>query len=316
MSQNNAADRLIERILQFQNPSVVGLDPVVGQIPAAYGLQTKDDSMVAVAAAFEAWGRDVIDAVWDIVPAVKPQTAFYEAYGYAGMRAFARTIAYAKARGLIVIEDAKRGDIGNTAAAYAAGHLGRVAGLDGEDHPSYDVDFLTVSPFLGSDSLKPFIETAIAMGKGLFILVRTSNGGAGEVQDAEIPDGRTVSEMLADLVAAQGARCVGAHGYSSIGAVVGATYPEDAIHLRARMPKSLFLIPGYGAQGAAAADAVVALDPKGLGGVINSSRGVLYHHTSESERQTISRSDYQARVRAAAIAMRQEIQRALLLRRS
>ncbi len=310
MNQANAADRLIARILKTENPSVVGLDPVIGQIPAAYYVHAQEP-LEAVADALEAWGRDVIDAVCDIVPAVKPQTAFYEAYGYAGMRAFVHTVAYAKERGLIVIEDAKRGDIGNTAAAYAAGHLGRVATMDGAWMPSYDADFLTVSPFLGSDSLEPFIETAIGQGKGIFILVRTSNGGAGEVQDAVIPDGRTVSEMLADLVAAQGARCVGAYGYSPIGAVVGATYPEDAIRLRARMPQSLFLIPGYGAQGAAAADAVAALDQNGLGGVVNSSRGVLYRHTSESERQTISRSDYQARVRAASLAMREEILRAL-----
>lgn len=311
MKMQNAADRLMEQVQKKDNPSVVGLDPVIEQIPKVYGAKAQGDALQAAADAIEAWGHDVIDAVWDIVPAVKPQTAFYEAYGYAGMQALARTISYAKMRGLIIIEDAKRGDIGNTAAAYAAGHLGRVAGLDGACYPGYDVDFLTVSPFLGSDSLAPLIDTAIAQGKGVFILVRTSNGSAGEVQDAVTPDGRTVSEMLADLVAEGGACCVGAYGYSSIGAVVGATYPEDALHLRARMPQSLFLIPGYGAQGGSAADAVAALDPKGLGGVINSSRAILYRHTSENERQTISRSDYQARVRAASLAMREEIQGAL-----
>lgn len=314
MKKQNAADRLIARIMQTQNPSVIGLDLVIGQIPAAYYAENATDSLLSVADTMERWGRDVIDAVCDIVPAVKPQTAFYEAYGYAGVQALVRTIAYAKERGLMVIEDAKRGDIGNTAAAYAAGHLGRVAGLDGEKFPSYDVDFLTVSPFLGSDSLAPLIDTAIAQGKGVFVLVRTSNTGAGEVQDAVTADGRTVSEMLADFVAARGACCVGAHGYSPIGAVVGATYPAQAATLRARMPQSLFLIPGYGAQGASAADAVASLDAQGLGGVINSSRAVLYRHTSEAERQTVSRQEYQARVRAAALAMREEIQRALFHR--
>jgi orotidine-5'-phosphate decarboxylase len=308
MNMTNVADRLLQRVKELQNPSVIGLDPVIEALPRCYcSLAPEMSGCEAVAAAFEAWGRDVIDAVCDIAPAVKPQMAFYEAYGAEGVRAFENTVAYAKERGLIVVEDAKRGDIGNTARAYAAGHLGEVAGGNDERFPSYDVDFLTVSPFLGADSLQPLIDTALSHGKGIFVLVKTSNPGAPDVQNATLADGRTVSEMLADLVAAQGTRAVGAYGYSPIGAVVGATYPKDAAALRARMPHSLILIPGYGAQGGGAADAVAALDDHGLGGLVNSSRGVLYSHLTDAMRHSCTREEYCQRVREAAIAMRDDL---------
>ena len=308
----NAADRLLARVEQLQNPSVIGLDPVIGELPECYyHLAWALSGCEAVAAAFEAWGHDVIDAVCDMAPAVKPQMAFYEAYGAAGVQAFVRTVSYAKERGLLVVEDAKRGDIGNTARAYANGHLGKVAGVDGKLFSSCDVDFLTVSPFLGGDSLQPLIETALAHGKGVFIMVKTSNPGAGDVQNATLADGRTVSEMLVDLVSTHGATAVGKYGYSPIGAVVGATYPEDAAVLRQRMPHSLFLIPGYGAQGGDASGAVAALDGRGLGGLVNSSRGVLYAHLTPEKRQDCTREQYRSCVREAALNMKNDLAAAL-----
>ena len=317
MNLSNAADRLLERVEKLQNPSVIGLDPVVISLPCCYlSVAQQLTGSEAVGKAFAVWGRDVIDAVWDIVPAVKPQMAFYEAYGAAGVRAFEQTVAYAKARGLIVIEDAKRGDIGNTARAYADGHLGQVAGIGEESFSSYDVDFLTVSPFLGSDSLQPLIDTALQYGKGIFVLVKTSNPGADDVQGACCNDGRTVSEMLADLVAAAGACAVGGYGYAPIGAVVGATRPADAVALRKRMPHSLLLIPGYGAQGGDAAGAVAALDNRGLGGLVNSSRRVLYQHLTDELRNSCTREEYRQRVRAAAIAMRDDLAAAMSKRES
>jgi orotidine-5'-phosphate decarboxylase len=317
MNLSNAADRLLERVEKLQNPSVIGLDPVVISLPCCYlSVAQQLTGSEAVGKAFAVWGRDVIDAVWDIVPAVKPQMAFYEAYGAAGVRAFEETVAYAKEKGLIVVEDAKRGDIGNTARAYADGHLGRVAGVSGEKFFSYDADFLTVSPFLGGDSLQPLIDTALQYGKGIFVLVKTSNPGADDVQSARCGDGRTISEMLADLVSAAGACTVGGYGYAPIGAVVGATWPGDAAALRKRMPHSLLLIPGYGAQGGDATGAVAALDDHGLGGLVNSSRGVLYQHLTDELRNSCTREEYRQRVRAAAIAMRDELNAALAARKS
>ncbi|MBQ7337058.1 MAG: orotidine-5'-phosphate decarboxylase [Clostridia bacterium] len=312
-NENSTVDRLIERILAMKNPSVVGIDPDYSKIPACYhGIGGSDgDTLAAVAAEIEFFGKDIIDAVCDIVPAIKPQMAFYEKYGWAGVRAFERTVAYAKERGLVVIEDAKRGDIGNTAYAYAQGHLSDVEVSGGMRVRGYDVDFLTVSPYLGSESLAPMVDAAVTHGKGIFILVKTSNRSAGEVQDARTARGETVSEMIADYVANEAERAVGAYGYSGIGAVVGATYPQEMRTFRQRMPRSFFLVPGYGAQGGAAADAVGCFCADGLGAVVNSSRGLLYSHMSEQERAACTREEYRARVRAATIHMRDALLDAL-----
>ena len=308
----NIADKLIESIIRLKNPSVIGLDPDMGKIPACYKAgRPVGQPMESAAETIAAFNRDIIDAVADIVPAVKPQMAFYEKYGSCGVSAFEKTVAYAKSRGLIVIEDAKRNDIGNTAQAYADGHLGMVELPDGTCAASLDADFLTVTPFLGSESLRPFVEACIRHNKGIFVLVRTSNASAGEIQDAVTSEGQTVSRCLARYVAAQAEASVGARGYSPIGAVVGATYPEEAVLLRSLMPKSWLLVPGYGAQGGGAKDVLPCFNPDGLGAIVNSSRAILYTHMSDAERACCTREDYRRRVREAAESMRHDLYTAL-----
>jgi len=304
----NTVDRLIENTLKTKNPSVVGLDPDITKIPSCYktGIQSQNP-LEAVAKVIFSFNRDIIDTVYDLVPAVKLQMAFYEKYGSHGVGAFEKTVGYAKSRGLVVIEDAKRNDIGNTARAYADGHLGTVELLDGTRTPTFDADFLTVTPFLGSESLNPFIDACKKHGKGIFILVKTSNISSGEIQDVMTADGSTVSESIAKYVAAQAETFVGRHGYSSVGAVIGATYPEEALILRRIMPKSYFLVPGYGAQGGDAADIVPCFNNDGLGAIVNSSRGILYIHMSDEERTLCCREEYLANVRKATLKMREDI---------
>jgi len=218
-----------------------------------------------------------------------------------------RAIAYAKSKGLVVIEDAKRNDIGNTASAYADGHLGVSELLDGSVMPAMDADFLTVTPFLGSESLDPFIDVCMKNDKGIFVLVKTSNISSGEIQDVIAANGLTVSQSIAIYVSERAGFTVGKHGYSSIGAVVGATYPEEAAVLRRMMPRSYFLVPGYGAQGGGAEDALPCFQDDGLGAIVNSSRGILYTHMSDAERARCSRSEYIDRVRLAVLKMQGDI---------
>lgn len=308
----NAVDRLIEKTLEKKNPAVIGLDPDIEKIPACYkAVKNQDSSFAAVAEAILNFNIDVIDSVAPFVPAIKPQMAFYEKYGSWGVRAFEKTVVYAKDKGLVVIEDAKRNDIGNTARAYADGHLGEVALIDGTSAASLDADFLTVTPYLGSESLQPFIDNCVRYEKGIFVLVKTSNSSAGELQDAVTAKGRTVSLSVADFVAEKALLCVGDYGYSSIGAVVGATYPEEAAVLRKAMPKSYFLVPGYGAQGGRACDVLPSFNQDGLGAVVNSSRGILYSHMSDSQRQICTRAEYIENVRTATATMRADIYDAL-----
>lgn len=308
----NIADMLIESIIRLKNPSVIGLDPDMCKIPACYKMgKTGGNTLESAAEAIAAFNCDIIDAVADIVPAVKPQMAFYEQYGSCGVAAFEKTVAYAKSKGLIVIEDAKRNDIGNTAQAYADGHLGMVELPDGTRAASINADFLTVTPFLGSESLRPFVEACIRHNKGIFVLVRTSNASAGEIQSAMTPDGLTVSQSIARYVASQADVFIGRHGYSPIGAVVGATYPEEAVSLRSLMPDSWLLVPGYGAQGGGAKDILPCFNPDGLGAIVNSSRAILYTHMSDAERACCTREDYRRRVREAANTMQRDIYGAL-----
>jgi orotidine-5'-phosphate decarboxylase len=237
--------------------------------------------------------------------------AFYEKYGSYGVAAFEKTVKYAKAKGLVVIEDAKRGDIGNTARAYADGHLGEVETLDGSLVQSYGVDFLTINPFLGSESLKPFLEVCNKFGKGIFVLVKTSNSSSAEIQDVVTKKGITVSQTVAEYVNNQAQINVGQYGYSPIGAVVGATYPAEATKLRKQMPKSYFLVPGYGAQGGSAEDILPCFNTDGLGAIINSSRALLYSHMTDDERMRSSREDYLKSVRSSVVAMKNDIYREL-----
>lgn len=307
-------DKLINRIIQTKNPSVIGLDPDISKIPRCYKKAETNENMhpfSAVSDMIIRYNMDIIDTIADIVPAVKSQSAFYEKYGSFGWKALENTIAYAKSKGLIVIEDAKRNDIGNTAKAYAEGHLGKVEALNGELVEGMGTDFLTVSPFLGSESLKPFVDICTCNDKGIFILVKTSNSSSGEIQNVINDDGHTISEKIAEYISAQAKNYIGHYGYSSIGAVVGATYPKEAQTLRMIMAESFFLVPGYGAQGGGAKDIISCFDNNGLGAVVNSSRGILYGCMSDRERNSCEKEEYLFNVRNAAVEMKKEIYKEL-----
>ncbi len=286
MHMHNYADRLISAIRLKGNACVVGLDPRLDLMPSfvveAENLTQEDN----VAGSIIRFHRSVLDVVSPMVPAVKLQIAFYEQYGLAGLRAFVETIRLAKERRLIVVVDAKRNDIASTADAYANAFLGMTQ-IEAEARPVFDVDCITVSPFLGRDSLIPFVETCVHHGKGIFILVKTSNPGSRDVQDQVLlRTGRPLYEELAAMVEELGRRAVGDQGYSSIGAVVGATFPEQAKVLRQAMPRSIFLVPGYGAQGGTAADCKVCFNADGLGAVVNASRSITYGHASRKIAET------------------------------
>lgn len=267
------ADRLIERVEATRSHLVVGLDPDLRELPPE--LLDGATDLADAARAIEAFAIAVIDGVADLVPAVKPQSAFFEALGSAGVAALERVEAHARAAGLLVIEDAKRGDIGNTMAAYAAAALGRVR-IDGHELPVHDADAVTVSPYLGPESLEPMIDVARTFGKGLFVLVRTSNPGSGELQDAAIgaADGETLHARVARMVDELGADGVGRRGYADVGAVTGLTYPEQAPVLRELMPRAYLLVPGLGAQGGRPEDFAGFLDADGLGAVAAASRSI------------------------------------------
>ena len=306
-------DKLIENTLKTKNPTVIGLDPDLRKIPRCYKVNARSEAnaLAAVADVIYQFNRDILDTVAPLVPAVKPQMAFYEKYGSYGVAALEKTVRYAKAKGLVVIEDAKRNDIGNTAEAYAAGHLGKVEALDGSLVSSIDADLLTVTPFLGSESLHPFLEACSRWKKGIFVLVKTSNSSSGEIQDVKADHGLTVSQNIARYIDGQADRFAGAYGYSSIGAVVGATYPEEAAVLRCMMPKSYFLVPGYGAQGGGVTDILPCFQSDGLGAIVNSSRGILYAHMSDAVREQCSKEEYLDNVRESVVKMQQEIYGAL-----
>lgn len=305
------SDRLIKRIIELKSPIVVGLDPVIGRIPSVFKAGVAD-TFEGAADCIVAFNRAIIDAVCDYVPAVKPQLAFYELYGFAGVRAFEMTAAYAKSKGLFVIADGKKNDIGNVASAYASAFLGEVPLLGGGPAPGpFGADFLTVSPFLGTESLTPFFETALNFDKGVFVLVRTSNAGSGTMQDAVTgEDNNSVSDYIAGVINEQSMRVKGEYGYSSIGAVVGATYPKAAAELRKRMPASLILVPGYGAQGASAAEILPNFNPDGLGAVVNASRSVIFAYESEFS-TACSLAEFSASVEKAVQLMQREIYSAL-----
>ena len=308
----NIADRLIEGTIRTKNPSVIGLDPDMKKIPACYktGIEGKDP-FAAAADIICAFNRDIIDAISDIAPAVKPQMAFYEKYDSKGVAAFEKTVAYAKSKGLIVVTDAKRNDIGSTAQAYAQAHLGMVELPDGSARPAIDADFLTVTPFLGSESLKPFVDVCARHNKGIFVLVKTSNASSGEIQDVVTAEGITISQSIAKYVDSQAKNLTGERDYSPIGAVVGATYPEEAVSLRKIMPRSYLLVPGYGAQGGGAEDIVPCFNEDGLGAIVNSSRGILYTHMTDAERADCTRDEYLNSVKNTARQMQADIYSAL-----
>ncbi len=242
----NAMDKLINKIKETNNPTVMGLDPRYDMIPESIKSKYTKDVEGSCKAILE-FNKGLIDSVCDIVPAVKPQIAFYEMFGVEGIQVFNETCKYAKNKGMCVIADVKRGDIGSTAAGYSNAFLGKTP-IGDEKVSIYDVDFVTVNPYLGIDGVKPFIDDCKEYGKGIFVLVKTSNKSSGELQDLKLEDGTTIYEKVASLVSSWGEELVGEYGYSSVGAVVGATYPIQIKELREIMPKTFFLIPGYGAQ--------------------------------------------------------------------
>ncbi|MEO0963611.1 MAG: orotidine-5'-phosphate decarboxylase [Planctomycetota bacterium] len=281
------ADRLTAAVVRTGGPVCVGLDPVPDRLPAAL-------RAMPIGVALAAFGQGVIEAVKDTAAAVKPQLACYERHGVAGLAAYEATVAAAKAAGLLVIADAKRGDIGISAGHYAAALLG-------PDGVGGGADAVTVSPYLGPDTLEPFVEAATRHGAGLFVLVRTSNPGSAALQRLRLDDGREVCEAVADQVVTLGERSVGACGYSAIGAVVGATHPEDAARLRGRMARQVFLVPGYGAQGGGVAEVLPCFNGDGAGALITASRSVIYAY------EKMDADDWREPVRAAAAAMRDEL---------
>ena len=302
-------DNLVESIQEKQSPIVVGLDTTYENVPLEIKSKYNQDLGGAADAILE-FNMHVIDAVSDVVPAIKPQTAFFELYGWSGIRAFEETVAYAKSKRLIVIEDAKRGDIGSTSEAYANAHLGTIK-IGNTSYSNSEIDFMTVSPFLGLDSLEPFIRVSRENNKGLFILVRTSNPGSSFTQTAMTKKGITVAEELAEYIASNADNCRGNSGYSSIGAVVGATYPEEAIRLRALMKDAFFLVPGYGFQGGTAKDAVPFFNRDGLGALISSSRNIIYAYKNKYQQTSCSIDELITSTRSAAQNMREEIYSAI-----
>lgn len=305
-------DRLIKEITKKQNPTVVGLDPRIEMVPSfikeecfeKYGKTPK-----AVGEMFYRFNKEIIDNIYDIVPAIKPQIAMYEQYGWEGVEAYIRTTEYAKSKGLIVIGDIKRGDITSTAEAYAEGHIGKVK-IEEESYDIYKQDAITINPYLGFDSVEPYIKYCKEYDKGLFILVKTSNPNSGEIQDLETNEGK-LYEKVGKLVSRWGETLIGKSGYSQIGAVVGATHPDQAKSLRKIMPNTYFLVPGYGAQGGRAEDLKGYFNEDGLGAIINSSRGIIAAHLKEENKLKFSETDFALAAREAAINMMEDLQKNL-----
>lgn len=303
-------NKLISNIKKTNAPIVVGLDPMLNYIPehlqkkafAEYG-----ETLEGAAEAIWQFNKEIIDKTYDIIPAVKPQIAMYEQFGIPGLVAFDRTVKYAKEKNLVVIGDVKRGDIGSTSAAYATAHLGRVS-VGSKTFSAFDEDFATVNPYLGSDGIKPFIDVCREEKKGIFILVKTSNPSSGEFQD-RIIDGRPLYEWVGEKVNEWGADCMG-DGYSYVGAVVGATYPEMGRTLRKIMPKSFILVPGYGAQGGKGADLVDFFNEDGLGAIVNSSRGIIAAYKN-AKYENFGAENFGDASRAAVVDMVNDINGAL-----
>lgn len=272
---------LCEKIQKRNAPVVVGLDPMLSYVPehvVKKSLAEYGETLEGAADAIWQFNKEIVDSIYDLIPAVKPQVAMYEQFGVAGMAAYQKTVDYCQEKGLIVIGDVKRGDIGSTSAAYAAGHLGKVQ-VGSRLLTAFHEDFVTVNPYLGTDGVKPFIDVCREEKKGLFILVKTSNPSSGEFQDRLI-DGRPLYEWVGEQVARWGETCMG-DSYSYVGAVVGATYPEMGKALRKLMPKSFILVPGYGAQGGKAEDLDPYFNEDGLGAIVNSSRGIIAAYKKE-----------------------------------
>ena len=299
----NIMDKLYYRISELKNPTVAGLDTRIEYLPEEFvkevcpnGINSFEDAAEAV----YQYNVRLVDALYDIVPSVKVQVAYYEMYGAAGMVAFEKTMAYAKEKGMIVMADVKRNDIGATAACYANAYVGMTDMPYGKVKP-FSSDIATINPYLGVDGIKPFVDACAENGTGVYALVKTSNKSSGQLQDLKYEDGRTLYEAVADLVEEWGAETRGETGYSVIGAVVGATYPEQGTALRARMPHTFFLVPGYGAQGATGKDIAGCFDANGNGAIVNASRSIL---TAWKKREGVA---FDVAAREEALRMREDL---------
>lgn len=303
-------NKLVDKIKKTEAPIVVGLDPMLSYVPEHILNNAFDEygkNLEGAAEAIWQYNKGIVDAVYDLIPAVKPQIAMYEQFGIPGLIAFKKTVDYCKEKDLVVIGDIKRGDIGSTSAAYATGHIGKVV-IDGQTFKGFDEDFITVNPYLGTDGIKPFADVCKEEKKGMFILVKTSNPSSGEFQDRLI-DGKPLYEHVAKKVVEWGADVMG-DSYSYIGAVVGATYPEMGKVLRELMPKSYILVPGYGAQGGKGKDLVHFFNKDGLGAIVNSSRGIIAAYKQDKYSQFGSEA-YADASRQAVLDMKEDLKQAI-----
>lgn len=274
-------NKLVEKIQKLNAPIVVGLDPMLDYVPSHIQERAFEEFGETLEGAGEAiwqYNKEIIDATYDLIPSVKPQIAMYEQFGIEGLKAFKKTVDYAKSKDIVVIGDIKRGDIGSTSAAYAVGHVGKVQ-VGSKTYVPFDEDFVTVNPYLGTDGVKPFVDVCKENDKGIFVLVKTSNKSSGEFQD-QLVDGRPLYEIVGEHVARWGEEHMG-DTYSYVGAVVGATYPEMGKVLRKLMPNTYILVPGYGAQGGKASDLKPYFNKDGLGAIVNSSRGIIAAYKQE-----------------------------------
>ncbi len=306
-------DKLISAVKNKANPTVIGLDPRLDFIPApiiekASGLY--GHTLRGVCEAFYEFNKRLIDATYDIVPAVKLQLACYEAYGQEGIGTLERSIAAAKSRGMLVICDAKRGDIGSTAEAYSSAFIGK-SPIGGGDASVFDSDAVTVNPFLGYDGIKPFIEDCSKYDKGIFILVKTSNKTSGQIQDLMTDSGKSIYETIAGYVEEWGSALIGKDGYSSVGAVVGATYPNQAKVLRKILKHAYILVPGYGAQGGTAEDCAHSFNPDGLGAIVNASRSIMRAYLSDKWKGRYDAANFDSAARAEALDMKDRLNKAI-----
>lgn len=305
----NAIDVLIDKIKQTNNPTVIGLDPRYDMIPDC--VKNKyDNTLEGVSKAILEFNKALIDATYDIIPAIKPQIAFYEMFGIEGVSVFNETCKYAKEKGMVVIADIKRGDIGTTAQGYSNAFLGKTPVGD-KEFDIFNVDFVTINPYMGTDCVKPFVDDCKKYNKGVFVLVKTSNKSSGEIQDLVLKNGKTIYETVAELVNEWGKDLIGEYGYSSVSSVVGATYPQQLEELRKIMPASYFLIPGYGAQGGKATDIALGFDKNGLGGIVNASRSLMCAYKSDLWKDKFAKEDFAQATRAEAIRMRDELNSAI-----
>jgi orotidine-5'-phosphate decarboxylase len=306
----NFADRLDQRVRETGNPSVMGIDPLFEYVPESILNRYRsevENPMEAAAMAFTEFGYRLMDSVKGIIPVIKPQLAFFELLGDHGIRAFINLVRYARNEGFLVIADAKRGDILSTATAYAKAYLGETQLAQGVRCAAYDADAVTVNPYLGFDGIKPFIDECEAYGKGIFVLVRTSNPSAVDFQDLRTEEGNFIYEKVADKVSNWGETTIGKSGFSSVGAVVGATWPKQARELRKRMSNTIILVPGYGAQGAKGDTAALCFDDHGRGAIVNASRSLMCAY-----RQTgYSHEDFQEATYREAIRMRDDLRNAI-----